>query len=101
MSALPPLVAPGGRLVSAPVEKAELLSSHFDSKQSRESVEVPTSCFPEARCCSVAFRSSLVEEYLCELDEYGGIDPVGMFPLFYKKVADVLAPVFLGFSGDC
>ena len=89
---LPALVSPGGRLVYTPVEKADLLSSHFDSKQSRASIVVPTSCFPKARCCSLAFRSSLVEKYLRELDDYGGVDPVGVFPLFYKRVADILAP---------
>jgi len=91
-SSLPALKGPGGRLVSKPSEKAELLSSYFDSKQSSDSFDVPASCFPETGCCSLAFRSSVVKEYLSDLDEHGGVDPVGVFPLFYKKVADILAP---------
>ena len=35
---LPPLVGQGGGLVCELVGKADLLSDHFDSKQSRESV---------------------------------------------------------------
>ena len=25
-------------------------------------------------------------------DTYGGVDPLGVFPLFLKKVADIIAP---------
>ena len=39
-SSLPPLVGPGGGLVCESVGKADLLSDHFDSKQSRESVDL-------------------------------------------------------------
>ena len=38
-SSLPPLVSEGGGLVCESVGKADLLSDHFDSKQSREAVE--------------------------------------------------------------
>ena len=38
-SSLPPLVGPGGGLVCELVGKADMLSDHFDSKQSRESVD--------------------------------------------------------------
>jgi hypothetical protein len=91
-SSLPALLGPGGRLVSSPADKAELLSHHFDSKQSRVPIRVPASCFPMPVCRSVAFRSTMVMQFLEELDSYGGVDPVGAFPLFYKKVADILAP---------
>ena len=37
-SSLPPLVGGGGGLVCESVGKADLLSDHFDGKQSRESV---------------------------------------------------------------
>ena len=30
---------------------------------------------------------------LLDLDPYGGNDPLGMFPLFLKRTADVLAPI--------
>ena len=29
---------------------------------------------------------------LLDLDPYGGTDPLGMFPLFLKRTADVVAP---------
>ena len=37
---LPPLVGPGGGLVWELVGKVDLLSDHFDSKQSRDSVDL-------------------------------------------------------------
>ena len=43
-SGIPPLQAPGRGLVSDPVAKAELLSSWFDSKQSRVAVGLPSTC---------------------------------------------------------
>ena len=58
------------------VGKADLLSDHFDSKKFRE----------------VAFRSSEVRRLLLDLDPYDGTDPFGMFPLFLKRTADVMAP---------
>ena len=39
-SSLPPLVSEGGGLVCESVGKADLLSDHFDSKQSREAVDL-------------------------------------------------------------
>jgi len=32
---------------------------------------------------------------LLDLDDYGGVDPVGVFPLFYKKVADIIKSAFV------
>ena len=89
---LPALRGPRGALVCDPAGKAALLSSHFDSKQSREQVVVPQACFPQSECCSLAFRASLVKRLLLDLDAGGGVDPVGAFPLFFKEVATVLAP---------
>ena len=45
-SSLPPLVCDGGGLVCESVGKADLLSDHFDSKQSRETVYLPLICHP-------------------------------------------------------
>ena len=45
-SSLPPLVGPGWRLVCESVGKADLLSDHFDSRQSRESVNLLVTCHP-------------------------------------------------------
>ena len=39
-SSLPPLVSEGGGLVCESVGKADLLSDHFDSRQSREAVDL-------------------------------------------------------------
>ena len=33
-----------------------------------------------------------MKRFLLDLDSYGGIDPLGMFPLFLKRPAEVLAP---------
>ena len=40
-SDISPLCSPGGALVSDPAGKAELLNTWFDSKQSRDIVELP------------------------------------------------------------
>ena len=45
-SSLPPLVGGGGGLVYESVGKADLLSDYFDGKQSRESVDLPLTCYP-------------------------------------------------------
>ena len=77
------------------VGKADLLSDHFDGKQSRESVDLPLTCHPSPCLISFAFSSSEVRRLLLDLDPYGGSDPLGMFPLFLKRTADVLAPVLV------
>ena len=88
---LPPLVSEGGGLVCESVGKADLLSDHFDGKQSRESVDLPFTCHPSPSLTSFAFRSSEVRRLLLDLDPFGGSDQLGMFPLFLKRTADVLA----------
>ena len=77
------------------VGKADLLSDHFDGKQSREFVDLPLTCYPSPRLTSFAFRSSVVRRLLLDLDPYVGSDPLCMFPLFLKRTADVLAPVLV------
>ena len=95
-SSLPPLVSEGGGLVSESVGKADLLSNHFDSKQSREAVNLQLTCHPSLSLSPLhAFRSSEVRRLLLDLDPYGGTDPLGMFPLFLKRTADVITPVFV------
>ena len=70
----------------------DLLSDHFDSKQSRESVDLLVTCHPSLSLITFALRSSEVKYLLLDFDPYGGTDPLGMFPLFLKRTADVLAP---------
>ena len=91
-SSLPLLVGPGGGLVCESLGKADLLSDHFDSKQSRDSVDLLVTCHPSPSLITFVFRSSEVKRLLLELGPYGGTDPLGMFPLFLKRMADVLAP---------
>ena len=92
-SALSPLVSEGGGLVCESIGKADLLSDHFDSRQSREAVDLPLTCHVSPSLTTFAFRSSEVGRLLLDLDPYGGTGPVGMFPFFLKRTADVMAPL--------
>ena len=76
--------------MNEPVGKADLLSDHFDGKQSRESVDLPLNCHPSSNLVNFAFRSSEVWHLLLGLNPCGGTDPMGMFPFSLKR--DVLAP---------
>ena len=86
------LRGPGGGLVVAPAEKASLLASQFDRKQCREQFVTPLTCFPQSRCKFLAFRTFVLIRLLFDLDTYGGVDILGVFPLFLKKFADIFAP---------
>ena len=63
-SDISPLCSSGGALVSDPAGKAELLSTWFDSKQSRDIVELPQSCHRRPALCGIAFRAREVERHL-------------------------------------
>ena len=82
---LPPLIGAGDGLVCESVEKADLLSAHFDGKQSRDPVDLPSTCYPSPSLTTFVFRSREVKRLLLDLDSYGGTDQLGMFPLFLKK----------------
>ena len=56
-----------------------------------EAVDLPLTCHPSPSLTTFAFRSSEVRRLLLDLDPYGGTDPLGMFPLFFKRTADVMA----------
>ena len=58
-SSLPPLVCGGGGLVCESVGKVDLLLDHFDSKQSREAVDLPLTCHPSPRLTSGRARSGV------------------------------------------
>ena len=94
-SSLPPLASEGGELVCESVGKADLLSDHFDSKQSMEAVYLPLTCHPSPSLTTFAFRLSEVRRLLLDLDPYGGTEPLGMFPVFLKKTVDVVAPLLV------
>ena len=83
---------PDGSLTHCPKEKAALFADVFDSKQSNASLTMPQSCFPEAELTTFSFRSGEVKKLLLELDPYGSAGPDGIFPLFFIKTANYLAP---------
>ena len=56
-STLPPLVSECGGPVCESVGKADLLSDHFDSKQSKEAVDLPLTCHSSHSLTTFAFRS--------------------------------------------
>ena len=91
-SSMPPLLKPDGSITHNPKEKATLLADVFDGKQSNVNLSLPDTCFPEPKLSKLAFRSSEVRKLLIDLDSYGGTDPNGIFPLFFKKTAEYLAP---------
>ena len=64
------------------VGKADLLSDHFDSKQSRDAVDLPLTRRPSISLTTFAFRSREVRRLLLDFDPYGGTDPLCMFPVF-------------------
>ena len=74
------------------VGKANLLSDHLNSKQSRESVDLPLTCRSSPSLTTFAFRSSDVGRLLLDLDPYGGTDTLGMFHLYLKRTADFMPP---------
>ena len=92
---MPLLLSEGGGLVCESVVKADLLLDYFDSKQSREAVDLPLTCHPSPSLTNFPFRSREVRRLLLDLDLYGGTDPLGMFPLFLKRIADLMATPFL------
>ena len=77
-SALPPLVNEGGGLVCESIGEADLLLDHFDSKQSREAIDLLLTCHLSPGLTTFAFRSREVRHLLSDLDPYGGTDPLDM-----------------------
>ena len=59
-SSLPPLVGGGGVLEFESVGEADLMSDHFDKKQSWEAVDLPLTCLLSPSLNTFAFRSSEV-----------------------------------------
>ena len=52
-------------------DNADLLSDHFDGKQSKESVDLPLTCHPPPILTTFAFRPSDVRRLLFDLDLMG------------------------------
>ena len=64
----------------------------FWARQCCQQFVTPLSCFPQFRCNYQAFRTLVLLRMLHYLDTYGGVVPLGVFPLFLKTVADIIAP---------
>ena len=62
------------------------------SSPGRLLIQQAGTCHPSLSPTTFAFRLSEVRRLLLDLDPYGGTDPLGMFPLFLKRTADVMAP---------
>ena len=63
-----PLIGAGGGLVCEAVGKADMLSAHFDGKQSRDIVDLPSTCHPSPTLTTFAFRSREVKRLLLDVD---------------------------------
>ena len=55
-------------------------------------VVMPLICHPPLNLTMFAFRSSEAKSLLLDFYPYDGTDTLGMFSLFLKKTADVMAP---------
>ena len=67
---LPLFVSGGGGLVCESVGKTDLLSVHFDSKLSREALDLPLNCHLSPSRTTFAFRSREVRRLLFYLEPY-------------------------------
>ena len=63
-SSLPSLIGAGGGPVCESVRKADMLSAHFDGKQSRDPVDLPSTCHRSPSLTTFAFRSREVKRLL-------------------------------------
>ena len=88
----PSLGSEGGGLVWESVGKADLLSDHFDSKQSREADDLRLICHPSCILTTFTFRSSEVRHLLLDLDPYAGTDRLALthWVCFLKRTANVI-----------
>ena len=75
-SSLPPLVNEGDGLVCEAVSKVDHLSDHFDSKQSREAVDLSLTCHPSPNLTTFAFRSREVRRLLLDLNTVPSVVPI-------------------------
>ena len=62
------------------------LGSQFDSEQCRGQFVTPLPCFPQLRCNSLTFRTPVLLHLHLDLETYGGVDTLSVFPLFLKMV---------------
>ena len=80
------------------VGKADLLSDHFDSKQSWEAVGCRSQVIRLLVLSSYHICLQVEREVMClllDLDPNGGTDPLGMFPLFLIELQMLWNPVIV------
>ena len=97
---LPPLIGAGDGLVCESVGMADMLSTHFDRKHSRDPVSLPSTCHPSPSLTTFACRSQEVKQLLLGLDSYGGTDPLGVFPFFLRGQLSFLPLILWYFDGS-
>ena len=68
------------------VGKADLLSDHFDGKQSWECVDLPLPCYPSPRLTSFTFRQNDVKRLLLDLDPYRALTYSVCFLFFLREL---------------
>ena len=101
-SSLPPLVNEGGGLVRESVGKADLLSDHFDSKQSTEAVDLSLTCHPSRIFTTFAFRSRRSGVSCLTWTLMMALTHWVCFVFFHRRTADVMVPPAVlaeGFGG--
>ena len=86
------LIDERGSLICDLKSKADVFSQFFDGKQCRGKISVPISCYPKPELTSVVFRSRRLRKISAVLDEYGGIKPYGIFPMFSEKTCKEIFP---------
>ena len=74
-SSIPALCRSDGSVTCSPQEKADLLSSTFNSKQNDKIL--PCGCHPEPIFNYFAVRSSELKKLLIDLEQSSGVDPNG------------------------
>ena len=75
----------------SPAEKASFQGTQFNSKQCREKFVTPLSYFHQCRCNFLTFKTPVLLRQLVDLDKYMGAETLGVFHLFIKRVADIIA----------
>ena len=92
-SSLPPLVGMGGGQVCESVGNADLVSGHFQSQQSRESVDLLLTFHPSTSLITFIFGSSEVGRLWLDLVPCGGPDPLGMYSFFLRELIMFWLPI--------
>ena len=82
------------------VGKADLLSDHFDGKQSRESVDLRLTCHPSSMLTSLAYGASEVRLFLLDLDSDVALTRWVCF-LFFLREQLIFWPILCSVSPAC